>query len=223
MKALVVLSGGQDSTTCLLKAIAAFEQVHAITFAYGQRHEVEVKAAKKIAKKTGVPHAIIWLPSLSLVAESDLLKKESQILEETDRGLPSSFVPNRNVIFLSLAHAFAQKIGASVIITGVSETDYSGYPDCREYVIKFIEHTLNLASETNITIETPLMFLSKAETFKMAYTVGGHAGLNIILKETHTCYNGDHSTWNEWGWGCGSCPACKLRAKGWAEFKHGEQ
>jgi 7-cyano-7-deazaguanine synthase len=215
MKAVLIFSGGQDSTTCLGWALNRYESVEAITFNYGQKHLIEIDQSKLICKKLNVRQTIIDISFLGTIVES-ALTSNGDVSKKNDKGLPSSFVPNRNQLFITLAHAYAQKIGAGTLITGVCQTDYSGYPDCRETFIKFIEAATNIGSDSNIKIKTPLMFLTKAQTFKMAEKENC---LKEVIELSHTCYNGKRSNYHNWGYGCGDCPACKLRKKGFREFK----
>lgn len=219
-KALVILSGGQDSITCLGVALKNHDKVEAISFDYDQRHVAELNAAELICASKGVKWACVKLPFFKDLVTSALLDHDMDINASHGYkpGLPASFVPNRNAVFLTLAHAYAQEIQADTIYTGVCQTDYSGYPDCREIFIKGIEEALNIGYETSIRIVTPLMFLTKAETFALARDVGF---LEDVLEHSVTCYNGDifQRYRNQWGYGCGECPACKLRSKGWEEFK----
>ena len=215
-KAVVVLSGGQDSTTCLGLAVARHEQVAVITFIYGQRHSVEVEAARNIANAFGIEHVLAMrIPMLD--PGSALLNDEQPVNEAhpSDENLPASFVRNRNAAFITYAHAFAQAFGADTLYVGVCETDYSGYPDCRLSFIKAMQDALNLGANSEIKIETPLMDMNKAETFAMAEELGV---LLVVLELSHTCYNGDHEHRHAWGYGCGECPACQLRSKGWDAY-----
>lgn len=215
--ALVVLSGGQDSVTCLGYALKYFKQVSAISFLYGQRHAVELQCARQLCEKYNIPHKLVSLDFMPELVTSALTGDGEVGQPHAHKpGLPSSFVPNRNALFLTIAHAHAQEIGSSTLLTGVCQTDYSGYPDCRHTFIKALEHALNVGYETKIQIGTPLMNLTKGETFCLAEDVGF---LEEVLEMSHTCYNGDHETKHEWGYGCGTCPACLLRAKGWEEYK----
>lgn len=214
MKVVVIFSGGQDSTTCLLWALNRFETVEAITFDYGQNHSVEIEQSKKICKKYSVKQTIVDISFLDTLVES-ALTSNGDVNKINEKGLPASFVPNRNQLFITLAHAYAQKINSSYIITGVCQTDFSGYPDCREKFINAISKASNIGSDSAISIHTPLMNLTKAETFKMAYD---ESGLNTIINLSHTCYNGNRDDFHKWGYGCNDCPACKLRAKGYDEF-----
>jgi len=219
-KCLVVLSGGQDSITCLGIALGNFAQVEAISFAYNQRHAVELTAAAMVCKRHNVPHKVVQLgQTFADLVNSALLSHSTDdtatAQPHPDKpGLPASFVPGRNALFLTLAHAYAQTIGAGFLMTGVCETDYSGYPDCRAEFIEALQSTLNLGYQTNIVILTPLMNVNKAETFALA---ADYNFLQEVLELSQTCYNGD-TTVNEWGKGCGHCPACILRERGYREF-----
>ena len=220
-KALVVFSGGQDSTTCLGWALRTFDQVEAVTFVYGQRHDVELVCSRSICQETGVrQHVVDFRQVFPVIAESALLDRDSDIsaAHSANADLPASFVPNRNAMFLTAAHALAQKIGAQHLVTGVCQTDYSGYPDCRAEFIAAIANTLNLGSATDIAIHTPLMNMTKAETFALADGIGF---LNTVVEMSHTCYEGERTVRHQWGYGCGVCPACELRRKGWEEFQEG--
>lgn len=216
-RALVVFSGGQDSTTCLGWAKNRFNYVETITFDYGQKHRVEIAQAGKIASLLGVKNTLLSLDAFTQLNDSALIDGTQDIgaHHRTHTNLPASFVPNRNAIFFTLAHAFAQKQGINHIIIGVNQTDYSGYPDCREPFVKALEVALNLGSEADITFHYPLMHLTKAETFKLSQDEGV---LELVLNESHTCYNGDHGHKHAWGYGCGECPACVLRKIGWETY-----
>lgn len=214
-RALVIFSGGQDSTTSLLWAIKRFDEVRTISFDYGQRHIIELERAAEICRTLDVAHTAVDLSAqFTALNESALLNQSEDVNATTERGLPASFVPNRNLIFLIYAHTFAQKIGFDTLVTGVCETDYSGYPDCRNEFILSAEATMNLASEASIVIETPIMWLNKAETFMLADLCGG---IDIVVSKTLTCYNGV-LTMNSYGAGCGACNACLLRKKGYEEY-----
>lgn len=216
--AVVVFSGGQDSTTCLGYALRCFEKVYAICFLYRQKHEVEVGQAEHICKRLNVPIKIVSIPALGQVVESALIGESSgdvNAASKANSALPASYVPNRNALFLTIAHAYAQTLHAQAVITGVCETDYSGYPDCRAVFIREMEKALNIGYLTDIRILTPLMRLTKAQTFHLAKECGV---LPIVLADSHTCYNGDHETWHDWGYGCGECAACLLREKGWENY-----
>lgn len=217
-KAIVIFSGGQDSTTCLGWAKNRFDEVAAISFIYGQKHSVEIEQAKKIASQLDVPMKIVDISFYENMVNSALVGNSTTDMNARhadNDDLPASFVPNRNALFILLTHAYAQKIKADTIITGVCETDFSGYPDCRKSFVDAMGHALHLGSEKDIKIETPLMHLNKAETFKLAKDEGI---LELVVTQSYTCYNGDQKM-NEWGMGCGDCPACKLRQKGFEEFK----
>lgn len=217
--AVVVLSGGQDSLTCLGLARAKYDHVEAISFDYNQRHAVELTAAAAICERLGVPHKLVEVPALSRLVTS-ALTGEGDVSEPHayKPGLPASFVPARNAMFLTLAHAYAQELGAGAIITGVCQTDFSGYPDCRDTFIRLLEIALNVGYESDIRIETPLMYMDKATTFALADRL---SWLPLIVEESHTCYNGDRENRHPWGRGCGKCPACVIRARGHQEFVEG--
>lgn len=217
-KALVVLSGGQDSATCLGWALQEWgpENITALTFNYKQRHDVEIECAAKIADYFRVKHIVINTDIFENMSDIALLgrDRDTNINEEKD-GLPISFVPGRNMFFLTVAGMYAYNNDIQYIIIGVCQTDYSGYPDCRELSISAIRNALCLCMDADFEIKTPLMYTSKAETFKLAENLGI---LDLIKYETSTCYEGDRQTGWPWGYGCGACPACKLRAKGWEEY-----
>lgn len=228
-KALVVFSGGQDSSTCLYYALKNYDYVYTIGFAYGQRHSIEMECRKKFIKalknfdkelcvKLG-PDRVVDMLSFRDLTDSALTKDTGSYELNDKNNLPTSFVPGRNLIFLSYAASYAYTVGADTILTGVGQADYSGYPDCRDDTIKALEKALNLGMESNLRIETPLMFKNKAQTFEMAYDLGGKEFVDLIVKNTHTCYEGDHDELHEWGYGCGICPSCQLRKKGFEEFK----
>ena len=202
-KALVVFSGGQDSTTCLFYATAHFKEVELVTFEYGQRHAQEIEVAKKIAAEQGLKHHVLDMSLLSQLSPNALTSHDMTI-DSTD-GVPNTFVPARNLLFLSFAGALAYQINAKHIITGVCETDFSGYPDCRDAFIKSMNVTLNLAMDKDFVIHTPLMWLNKKETWALSDELGA---LDYIRTQTLTCYNGVIAD------GCGECPACLLRQKG---------
>jgi 7-cyano-7-deazaguanine synthase len=216
-RAVVVFSGGQDSTTCLGWALKRYKHVEAITFLYGQKHAIEEVQARAICEKLSVKQTVVEIPLAGLV-ESALTSNGDVNDGHKDRPhLPASFVPNRNAVFLSLAHGYAQRIGAMWVVTGVCETDYSGYPDCRQKFIEQIETTLNTGSDSQIIIQTPLMARDKADVFRLAEEVGV---LTEVITLSHTCYNGIREEFHPWGFGCGECPACELRAKGWKEYAY---
>ena len=207
-KAIVVFSGGQDSTTCLFYAKKHFKDVILITFNYGQRHDAEIEVAKKIAQEQNVEHHILDMSLLSQLTPNALTQHDLKI-EDTEDGIPNTFVPARNLLFLSFAGALAYQIKAKHIITGVCETDFSGYPDCRDSFIKSMNVTLNLSMDRDFVIHTPLMWLDKAQTWELADNLGV---LNYIRENTLTCYNGIT------GDGCGECPACQLRSRGLDQY-----
>lgn len=214
----MIFSGGQDSTTCLGWAKNRFDDVVAISFIYGQKHSIEIEQAKKIASQLDVPMKIVDISFYENMVNSALVGNgtaDMNAKHEDNDDLPASFVPNRNALFILLTHSYAQKIKADTIITGVCETDFSGYPDCRRSFIDAMGHALYLGSEKKIKIDTPLMALNKAETFQLAKDEGI---LDIVVEQSYTCYNGDKKM-NEWGMGCGECPACDLREKGFEGFK----
>jgi len=216
-KAVIIFSGGQDSTTCLGWAKNRFKKVTAISFSYGQKHTIELAQAKKICKTLNIDIHVIEADFFGDLVESALTHNgDMNAQHKTSSHLPASFVPNRNQFFITLAHAFAQKIGYDALVTGVCQTDYSGYPDCRAVFIEAVEKATNLGSDADIKIHTPLMYLSKAEIFKLAEDEGV---LDLVVKESHTCYNGDREHMHEWGAGCDNCPACELRKKGYIEYK----
>ncbi|WEG11819.1 7-cyano-7-deazaguanine synthase QueC [Pullulanibacillus sp. KACC 23026] len=204
-KALVVFSGGQDSTTCLFWALDRFEEVEAVTFDYNQRHRLEIECAEAIAKEAGVRHHVLNMSLLNQLAPSALTRSDVEVQSGEEGGLPNTFVPGRNLIFLSFAGILAKQIGAKHIITGVCETDFSGYPDCRDMFVKSLNVTLNLSMDDTFAIHTPLMWIDKAETWELADQLGK---LDYIREKTLTCYNGVI------GDGCGECPSCKLRQAG---------
>lgn len=210
-RAVVVFSGGQDSTTCLIKALSEFDAVHCITFDYQQRHRQEIDIARKLAKTLNVAsHKIMDVSLLSELAISALTSKEIVLSNQLqENGLPNSFVPGRNILFLTLAAIYAYQIGAKTLITGVCETDFSGYPDCRHNFICAMQQAVQLGMNSDLKIETPLMWLTKAQTWALADKYGQ---LDFIQKQTLTCYNGII------GDGCGQCPACLLRQNGLTQF-----
>jgi 7-cyano-7-deazaguanine synthase len=215
-EALVLFSGGQDSTTCLGWALNRFDRVACISFLYQQKHRVELRQARKITTALNVPLTEIDISFYAGMVNSTLTGKgDMNARHEDNPELPASFVPNRNALFILLAHSFAQKTKVNTLITGVCQTDYSGYPDCRIEFITSIENALNLGSEQTIKILTPLMYLNKAETFELARKEGV---LDLVINDSHTCYEGSDRV-NEWGRGCGACPACELRKKGYKVYK----
>ncbi|ELI0374727.1 7-cyano-7-deazaguanine synthase QueC [Vibrio cholerae] len=206
-KAVVVFSGGQDSTTCLVQALKEFDEVHAITFDYGQRHKLEIEVAQQLAKQLGVTaHKVMDVSLLNELAISSLTRDDIPVSHELQANeLPNSFVPGRNILFLTLAGIYAYQIGATTVITGVCETDFSGYPDCRDEFVKAMNQALAKGMDLPLMIRTPLMWLNKAETWALADQLGA---LDLVRHQTLTCYNGLI------GDGCGECPACGLRQAG---------
>ncbi|MBL4294124.1 7-cyano-7-deazaguanine synthase QueC [Vibrio fluvialis] len=215
-KAVVVFSGGQDSTTCLVQALKEFDEVHAITFDYGQRHKLEIEVAQTLAKKLGVKaHKVMDVGLLNELAISSLTRDDIPVSHELqENGLPNSFVPGRNILFLTLAGIYAYQIGAQTVITGVCETDFSGYPDCRNDFVKAMNSALVQGMDRELEIRTPLMWLNKAETWAMADQNGA---LDLVRNETLTCYNGII------GDGCGDCPSCHLRKAGLNDYLENRQ
>lgn len=208
-KAIVVFSGGQDSTTCLFWAKERYAQVEAVTFDYGQRHCLEIECAKEIAKELDVKHHILDMSLLNQLAPNALTRTDIEVADGEDGELPSTFVPGRNLLFMSFAGVLASQVGAKHIVTGVCETDFSGYPDCRDIFIKSLNVTLNLSMDDTFVIETPLMWLNKAQTWELADKLGA---LDFVRERTLTCYNGVIAD------GCGECPSCKLRQNGLDEY-----
>lgn len=216
-RAVVIFSGGQDSTTCLYWAMNRFKEVYAILFEYGQKHSIEIEQARRIAGIAGIDLKLIPLPMLKELSSSAMVHHDKDIGSLNEKQLPDSFVPNRNQLFITLSHAYAQMLNSANLVTGVCQTDYSGYPDCRQEFIDAIALASNIGSMSDIHIHTPLMSLTKAETFRMAKDEGA---LDIVIRESHTCYNGVRRVLHDWGYGCGSCPACKLRMNGFNEAKN---
>lgn len=214
--AVVVLSGGQDSMTCLALALSRHDEVSAVAFNYGQKHAVELHQAAIIAETAGIELTVVDARFFGALVTSALTEHGDVSADHNYKpGLPASFVPNRNALFLTVAHALAQERRARYIYTGVCQTDYSGYPDCRRSFIEHFAEALNIGYETNIEIVTPMMDINKAATFGLADRLGV---LGDVIELSHTCYNGDRNVRHEWGYGCGKCPACKIRARGYNEF-----
>lgn len=224
--ALVLFSGGQDSTTCLAHALARYERVETLGFDYGQRHHIELQARTTVlaqlrarfpqwAPRLGQDH-VLTLDVLRQIGGSSLTDDVAFAMQAD--GLPNTFVPGRNLVFLTLAGALAYRRGLQVIVTGVCENDFSGYPDCRDDTMKAMQLALNLGLAQRLRIETPLMWIDKAATWRLAEQLGGAALVELIVEHTHTCYQGERGARHAWGYGCGECPACSLRARGWAGY-----
>ena len=225
--ALVLFSGGQDSTVCLAWALERFTRVETIGFDYGQRHRAELEVRPRVrehmaalrpswAQRLGDDH-VVKLDALGAISETALTREVEIAMGQG--GLPTTFVPGRNLVFLTFAGALAYRRGARHLIAGMCETDFSGYPDCRDDTMKAMQLALNLGMERRFVIHTPLMFIDKAATFALGHELGGQDFVGILVEETHTCYLGDRSRRHDWGYGCGNCPACRLRADGFARWK----
>lgn len=230
---IVSFSGGQDSTTCLFWALKHFDHVETVGFDYGQKNRVELQCREKILKgiQTVFPcyaeklgeDLVIDASTFGQVSSSALTGSGEPIITEGLRGLPSSFVPARNLMFMTYIAARAYLRGFHKIITGVGQADFSGYPDCRRDTMDAMQKALSLGMDWDIEIVTPLMFRTKAQTWELAHEIGGDDLVRFIVKETHTCYEGDHEHLHEWGYGCGKCPACILRKKGYEEYLSAQQ
>lgn len=228
--ALVLFSGGQDSTTCLAHALRRYPRVETLGFDYGQRHHVEMNARLEVLQRIAevMPQArerlgqdhVLDLGVLGQVSETSLTR--DMAFQMSESGLPNTFVPGRNLLFLTLAAALAYRRDLRVLVTGVCETDFSGYPDCRDDTMKAMQLALSLGMDRRILIETPLMWIDKAQTWEMAHALGGDALVHLIIEHSHTCYTGDREHRHDWGWGCGACPACQLRAAGWQRWREGQ-
>ena len=224
--ALVLFSGGQDSATCLAWALERFGSVETLGFEYGQRHaiELEQRGAVTDGLRAAFPDwaarlgndTLLDVPTLGQIGQTAMTSEVE--IEMGENGLPTTFVPGRNLLFLTFAGALAYRRGIKHIVTGVCETDYSGYPDCRDDTIKSLQATLNLGMETRLVLHTPLMWIDKAGTWQMAQDLGGEALVELIRTASHSCYVGDRSQEHAWGYGCGKCPACELRADGWSRW-----
>ena len=223
--ALVLFSGGQDSTTTLAWALDRYDHVETVGFDYGQRHAIELEVRSVVADgirsrfpdwggRLGEDH-MVDLQVLGQISETSLTRGTA--IAMADDGLPNTFVPGRNLIFLTFAAAIAYRRGIKHIVTGVCETDYSGYPDCRDDAIKAMQLALNLGMDTRFVLHTPLMWIDKAETWALAQQLGGDRLVEVVRTQTHTCYEGDREHLHEWGYGCGACPACELRASGYRQ------
>jgi 7-cyano-7-deazaguanine synthase len=224
--ALVLFSGGQDSTTCLAFALDRYAQVETIGFDYNQRHRIELDQRATIREslrtdfpvwreRLGTDH-MIHIGALAEISTTAMTHEIEITVDE--RGLPNTFVPGRNLMFLTLAAALAYRRGLKHIIGGMCETDFSGYPDCRDDTVKAMQLALNLGMDSRFVLETPLMWLDKAATWRLAETLGGKRLVELIIEATHSCYLGERGIKHEWGYGCGSCPACRLRAEGWRKY-----
>jgi len=225
--ALVLLSGGQDSATCLAWALAHFALVETVGFDYGQRHHVELDCRERL--RTGM-QAMPWPGTLGAdhLLHVDVLRElgSSAMIDEVAitlqaDGLPTTFVPGRNLLFFTLAAALAYRRGLTVLVGGMSETDYSGYPDCRDNTLKALQVALSLGVDRPLVVETPLMWRDKAATWALAHALGGDALVELIRRDSHTCYLGQRGVLHDWGYGCGQCPACELRARGWRAWAQG--
>ncbi len=225
-RALVLFSGGQDSTTCLAWALSRYAQVETIGFDYGQRHAIELSVRPALLAKMralsadwdsrlGEDH-LIDLSLLSRISDTALTSDVAIAMQEN--GLPNTFVPGRNLLFMTVAATVAYRRGLDVLVGGMCETDFSGYPDCRDDTMKALQVALNLGMATRLKIETPLMWLDKAATWRLAHELGGQALVGLIRADTHTCYLGERGALHDWGYGCGSCPACELRARGYRQY-----
>ncbi len=224
--ALVLLSGGQDSTVCLAWALERYDHVETVGFHYGQRHEIElaqrgvIREALAKLRNWGPrlgPDTMIALTELGRISETALTRDRAVAYEKS--GLPNTFVPGRNLLFLTYAAAVAYRRGITTLVGGMCETDYSGYPDCRQTTMTAMREALSLGLDYPLEIETPLMHVDKAGTWAMAEELGGTALIDIVIEHSHTCYVGNRSQRHPWGYGCGTCPACELRAKGYAHWR----
>ena len=225
--ALVLFSGGQDSAACLAWALERFERVETLGFDYGQRHRIEL-AQRPILRETMAAMKPQWRARLgqdhvidlaALGAISDTALTSDKAIEMGEKNLPNTFVPGRNLIFLTFAAALAYRRGLTRIVGGMCETDFSGYPDCRDDAIKAMQVALNIGMESRFVLETPLMWIDKAQTWALAQSLGGDALVEAIIEHSHTCYLGERGARHDWGYGCGSCPACKLRASGYEKWR----
>jgi 7-cyano-7-deazaguanine synthase len=225
--ALVLFSGGQDSTVCLASALTRFDRVETIGFDYGQRHRVELDQRGHViaalraqfpdwAARLGDDH-LLSLPTLARISETSLTRDTA--IEMTAAGLPSTFVPGRNLLFFTYAAALAYRRGLGTLVGGMCETDYSGYPDCRHETLQTLARALSLGLDRRCVIDTPLMYVDKAGTWGLARDLGGDALVDILIEHTHSCYLGNRETRHAWGYGCGTCPACELRANGWRRWR----
>jgi 7-cyano-7-deazaguanine synthase len=225
--AIVLFSGGQDSTVCLAWALERFGRVETIGFDYGQRHRVELDQRLRVrermillrsawSERLGDDH-VVRLDALSELSNTALTRDIA--IEIAENRLPTTFVPGRNLVFFAFAGALAYRRGAKHLVAGMCETDYSGYPDCRDDTLKAMQLALNLGMDQRFVVHTPLMWIDKAATFALAHDIAGDAFIDLLVEDTHTCYLGDRSRRHDWGYGCGTCPACRLRADGFAKWK----
>jgi 7-cyano-7-deazaguanine synthase len=224
--ALILFSGGQDSTTCVAWALERYRRVETVGFDYGQRHAIELQVRAQVLdglralspswKERLGADQLIDLKVLGQLSDT-ALTGDAEIMMQAN-GLPNTFVPGRNLLFLTLAAALAYRRGLDVLVGGMCETDYSGYPDCRDETIRSLQTTINLGMATSMAIETPLMWLDKAQTWQLAGTLGGDALVELVRTQTHTCYLGERGALHPWGYGCGLCPACELRARGYRAY-----
>ncbi len=228
--ALVIFSGGQDSTTCLAWALQRFERVRTLGFSYGQRHDVEMSCRETLRAALREINPL-WARRLGedQVLDVDLFRRlggtaltEDMEIRMTEQGVPNTFVPGRNLLFLMLAAICAWRQGTRHLVMGVCETDFSGYPDCRDDAVKAMQVALNIGMDARMVVHTPLMWIDKAATWELALALGGRPLVECILEHTHTCYLGDRTVRHSWGYGCGRCPACRLRADGYAAFVAGK-
>jgi 7-cyano-7-deazaguanine synthase len=225
--ALVLFSGGQDSTVCLAWALERFLRVETVGFDYGQRHRSELAMRERLRERLAAMRAtwgerlgedhVVDLAAFGALSESALTREVA--IEMGESGLPTSFVPGRNLVFFALAGALAYRRGLKHLVAGMCETDFSGYPDCRDDTVKAMQLALNLGMERRFVIHTPLMWIDKAGVFALAQDIGGDALIDLVIEDTHTCYLGERSQRYQWGYGCGECPACKLRAAGYAKWR----
>lgn len=226
-KALVLFSGGQDSTTCLAWALSHYDLVETIGFNYGQRHAIELERRPVILekiqqfseswrRKLGSDH----LCNLSLLSDiSETAMTSEMEIRTMQNGLPNTFVPGRNLMFLTVAAMVAYRRNLDILVGGMCETDFSGYPDCRDDAIKALQVALNIGMDTHLNLVTPLMWKNKKETWQLAFDLGGQQLVDLVIRDTHTCYIGSHDHLHEWGYGCGKCPACQLRKRGYLQYQ----
>ncbi len=226
-RALVLFSGGQDSTTCLAWALDRFEQVETVGFDYGQRHRIELDQRLVVRQqlpsllprwqsRLGADH-VLDLGVLGSISESALTQERAIVLQSN--GLPNTFVPGRNLVFLALAAALAYRRSIGVLVAGMCETDFSGYPDCRDATVRAMQTALRLGLDEPLSIDTPLMWMDKSQIWALAQSLGGKPLIDLVVEHTHTCYLGQRAQRHEWGYGCGGCPACELRAAGWERWR----